>query len=88
METRAALVKEWIIDKAQETAMNYNTFIDYERNEAGTRQLYNGSLKVLVDEIISETEKAVQVRVSTGAVLGSCKGWKLWVPKSCISFVD
>ena len=79
-------VKAWVIDKAQQTATRYNCFIDYaERDEMGKRVERNGFIKVIVEEKLAETEKAIQVRLSTGAVVGSCKGWTVWIPKSQIA---
>lgn len=80
-------VKAWVIDKAQLTATRYNCFIDYSRrNEAdGRRVEEDGYTYVIADEIISETEKAMQVKLRTGSVVGSYKGWKLWIPKSQIA---
>lgn len=77
-------VKEWIIDKAQETASGYNCFIDYaERDEVlGCAKVVDGYIKVQVEEVLKETEKAVYVRLHTGDVVGSIKGWKVWIPKS------
>ena len=79
-------VKAWVIDKAQETARKYNCYIDYaRRNENGTRVEENGYIYVLVEESLAETEKAVQVKLSTGKVVGSFKGWTMWIPKSQIA---
>lgn len=78
-------VKEWVIDKAQQTARSYNCWIDYERTEDGTAKREDGCIIVYVDEMISESEKAIQVRLRTGDVVGSVKGWKLWIPKSQIA---
>lgn len=79
-------VKAWVIDKAEETAAYYNCFIDYaERDELGRRIENNGFIKVIVEEVLGETEKAIQVRLQTGAVVGSTNGWKLWIPKSQIA---
>ena len=77
-------VKEWIIDKAQDTAARYNCYIDTEKREdgMGTKVSKDGFVKVYVLELLSETEKAVQVRLDTGGVVGSNLGWKLWIPKS------
>lgn len=77
-------VKEWIIDKAQSTATAYNCFIDCKKDENGMDIVEDGFVTVFVEEMISESEKAIQVRLQTGAVVGSYKGWKLWVPKSQI----
>lgn len=78
-------VKEWIITKAQQTAGSYNCFIDYaerdEHTEAPTVDA-DGFLTVIAEEVIKETEKAVQVRLQTGDIVGSMKGWTLWIPKS------
>lgn len=82
---RTIRVSEWFITKAQKSASAYNTFIDYERNEEGLVMVINGKVTVFVDEYIAETEKAVKVRLQTGAVVGSVKGWTLWVPKSQIA---
>lgn len=77
-------VKKWIIDRAQETAGRYNTYIDYARQEDGAALVEDGYITVLVREVLKETEKAVQVLLDTGDVVGSYKGWKVWVPKSQI----
>lgn len=79
-------VKEWFVDKTQETAKRYNMWIDVDsRNELGMIVAdENGYVKVMAQEVISETEKAVQVILSTGFVDGSAKGWKTWIPKSVI----
>jgi len=82
-------VKEWVIEKAQQTAGSYNCYIDYERDENnhGLALRENGYITVYVEEFLSESEKAMQVRLSTGSVVGSYKGWKLWIPKSQIGGV-
>lgn len=78
-------VKEWIIDKAQETASRYNVYINFERNENGMVLIEDGYMTVFVEEEIKETEKAIQVRLASGDVVGSVNGWKLWIPKSQIA---
>ena len=81
------IVKEWVITKAQQTASCYNCFIDYERDESsglGIAKRENGCITVYAEEILNESEKAIQVRLRTGDVVGSVKGWKLWIPKSQI----
>lgn len=79
-------VKAWVIDKAQQTASHYNCFIDYaRRNDSGTRVEEDGFIYVIAEEVIAETEKALHVRLATGDVVGSYKGWKLWIPKSQIA---
>ncbi len=88
MERAFIKVKEWFVDKQQDVARGYNVYIDYERNEHGTKLIEDGYLTVMVDEWISESEKAIQVRLSSGAVVGSVKGWKTWIPKSVILSVE
>lgn len=77
-------IKEWFYNKTESTSSSYNTFIDFERNEDGTAKIEDGYMTVFVQETISESEKAIQVVLSTGAVVGSGKGWKVWIPKSVI----
>lgn len=72
-------VKEWVINKAQDTATRYNVFIDY------ATRINEVESKPLVEEVLKETEKAIQVRLSSGDVIGSYKGWTLWIPKSQIT---
>lgn len=87
MENKRQLlkVKQWVIEKAQETASKYNTFIDYKRDESTeihTALVEDGYITVYVDEVLKETEKAVEVKLATGEVIGSYKGWNVWIPKS------
>ena len=85
MEKGYIKVKEWFISNTQVTARRYNTWIDvYSRDENGTIKAENGYLTVKITEVLSESEKAVQVILSTGDVVGSIKGWKIWIPKSVI----
>lgn len=86
MERGFIRVKEWFVDKASNTAKAYNCFIDlYDRDELGIAKVVDGYVKVFVDEVLGESEKAVQVVLRTGDIVGSVKGWKCWIPKSCIA---
>ena len=79
-------VKEWIIDKAQQTARAYHCWISYaRRDEDGRPTREDGCVYVWIEEEISETEKAIHVRLATGEMDGSVKGWKVWIPKSQIA---
>lgn len=79
-------VKSWVINKAQQDASRYNCFFTYaERDENGAAITDGEYTKVVIEEVIAETEKAVQVRLQTGDVIGSSNGWKLWIPKSQIA---
>ena len=85
MKEGLANVKEWFIDKQQDTATRYNCFIDiFTRDEDGKEIAIDGYVTVSFEEIIKESEKAVQVVLRTGDVVGSGKGWKVWIPKSVI----
>ena len=85
MKTGCVKVKDWFIDKQQETATRYNCFIDiFSRDDIGKTIAIDGYYIVSFEEILNETEKAVQVVLRTGDVIGSFKGWKTWIPKSLI----
>lgn len=79
-------IKDWFLDKTQDTARRYNMWIDvFSRDEeTGMEISIDGYKSVRVQEVLKETEKAVQVVLSTGDVVGSIKGWKTWIPKSVI----
>lgn len=76
-ERQYITIKEWFYDKTEKISGDYNCFINKE-------DLGNELVRVLVEEVLEETEKAVQVRLATGEVVGSYKGWKTWIPKSVI----
>lgn len=80
-------IKDWFLDKTQDTARRYNTWIDvFSRDEeTGMEISIDGYKSVRVQEVLKETEKAVQVVLSTGDVVGSIKGWRTWIPKSVIA---
>ena len=85
MEVGYVKVKQYVINKAEETSRRYNTWIDiYSRDDKGSVVIEDGYVTVMVQEVISESEKAVQVILSTGDIVGSTKGWKTWIPKSAI----
>ncbi len=77
-------IREWFYDKISTTAKCYNTFIDFKRGADGTSEVVDGYITVFVSEKIAESEKAIKVRLESGAVVGSYKGWETWVPKSVI----
>lgn len=77
-------IKDWFYKKTSDVAKSYNTFIDFARNEDGMCKVEDGYITVVVEEVISESEKAIQVRLASGESVGSYKGWKTWVPKSVI----
>lgn len=78
-------IKEWFYEKTQDTATRYNTFIDTDRDENGYTKVEDGFVTVFALEILAESEKAMQVLLGTGSVVGSVKGWRTWIPKSVIA---
>ena len=81
-ERQFITIKGWFLNKTQATASAYKCFINiYNRDENG---IIPENTQVLVEEVIAESEKAVQVRLATGEIDGSAKGWKTWLPKSVI----
>lgn len=74
-------MKRWIYDKISEDAKRYNTFIDVEHVNGYYADTEKDTVKA-IGEILKETEKAIQVKFSTGSVVGSYKGWTAWLPKS------
>lgn len=77
-------VKAWFIDKQESISRGYNTYIDAKRDEDGMIIEEDGYVTVF-GEVLKESEKAIQVELMTGEVVGSYKGWKCWVPKSVIA---
>lgn len=81
-------VKEWVIDKAQDVAGGYDIWIDYARRRDDITKLpvvEDGYVYVKVLDVLKETEKAIQVHLASGEVVGSMNGWKMWIPKSQIA---
>lgn len=83
-------LKSWFYDKTEDTAKVYNVFIDYTRRnpDLGTRYEEDGCVFVNVEEVLGESEKAMKVRLSSGAIDGSVKGWTTWIPKSVFTIVE
>ena len=85
-----AKIKEWFFDKIQETAGQYSCYINViSRNNDGMIIAdTDGYVTVEVDEIIKESDKAVQMKLATGDIEGSYNEWKTWVPKSVIGGIE
>ena len=82
---RKLKIKEWFYEKTQDTAARYNCFVDTDRDENGCTKVEDGFVTVHVLEILAESEKAIQVLLDTGSIVGSVKGWRTWIPKSVIA---
>lgn len=80
-------IKNWLLEQVQQKAKHYDVYIDEERTEQGALKLTDGFATV-VGEILSETEKAVKVLLSSGKIVGSYKGWETWLPKSCVIVLE
>lgn len=79
-------IKEWFLNKEQDKASTYNMFFNIEsRNENGEITTDENGFVSVVAEIISESEKAIKIKIETGANLGSTKGWTTWIPKSLMA---
>jgi len=76
-------VKEWFAEKIQREASRYDMWIDFEYKN-GQSNMENGLVTIKVFEKLAETEKAIKVKLETGYVVGSVKGWTTWIPKSVI----
>ena len=82
-------IKEWLERKIQDEAARYNmwlnvAYIKIEGTDIDIIDNHGGYITVYPEEIIRETEKAIYVRLATGHIDGSSKGWKCWLPKSAI----
>lgn len=88
MNTGIMKVKAWVIEKAQNEAKRYNIWFNIPecgRDADGMHIITSdGYDHIIVEEILSETDKAVKVRIATGWTDGSSKGWTAWIPKSQI----
>ena len=76
-------VKEWFFDKVYEEATKYHIYLNVEYKVVnGIEMLDHTTLRV--DEVLKETEKAVQVVLDAETKSGSYHSWKTWIPKSVI----
>ena len=76
-------VKEWFFDKVYEEAKKYHIYLNGEYKDVnGIEMLDHTTLRV--DEVLKETEKAVQVVLDAETESGSYHSWKTWIPKSVI----
>lgn len=80
-------IKEWFENKIQMEASRYNMLFNVKYTEInGIRQMdtTDGYVTVEIEEVIKETEKAMQIKIATGHIDGSTKGYTTWIPKSVI----
>lgn len=78
-------VKKWFYEKTDDIAKTYNTFIDYERGYDDMINVVDGFVTLYAREVLGESDKAIKVCLESGAVVGSCKGWTTWIPKSVLA---
>lgn len=83
-------IKEWIANKINEEAHGYNIAINIDNiREWGTtaRVDENGFMEVYVEEKLSETEKAIKVKLEATKLDKDMTEttWTTWIPKSQIA---
>ena len=79
-------VKKWFYEKTASAAASYNVYIDFARQEDGTIAVTDDTVTLYAREVLAESEKAIKVCLESGAVVGSCKGWTVWLPKSLVTY--
>ena len=78
-------IKVWFYNKLSEEAKKKNCFINYScNNELGISQMKGDEFVEVSGQKLRESEKAVQMNLSTGLFGGSDNGWNCWIPKSVI----
>ena len=76
-------VKEWFFDNVYGEATKYHIYLNVEYKVVnGIEMLDHTTLRV--DEVLKETEKAVQVVLDAETESGYYHSWKTWIPKSVI----
>ena len=76
-------VKEWFFDKVYEEAKKYHIYLNGEYKVVNGIEMLD-HITLRVDEVLKETEKAVQVVLDAETESGSYHSWKTWIPKSVI----
>ena len=76
-------VKEWFFNKVYEEAKKYHIYLNGECKVVNGIEML-GHTTLRVDEVLKETEKAVQVVLDAETESGSYHSWKTWIPKSVI----
>lgn len=84
MESKTTIkVKEWFFNKVYEEAKKYHIYLKGEYKFVNNVEMLDHTI-LRVDEVLKETEKAVQVVLDAETESGSYHSWKTWVPKSVI----
>lgn len=82
-------MKEWFYDKIQEKASSYNIYLDHLDDDEGHRaKVEEGYVAIMIEEFLGESEKATHLKLASGLIVGSSKGWDTWIPKSVISALE
>ena len=76
-------VKEWFFGKVYEEAKKYHIYLNGEYKVVNDIEMLDHTT-LRVDEVLKETEKAVQVVLDAETESGSYHSWKTWIPKSVI----
>lgn len=84
MESKTTIkVKEWFFNKVYEEAKKYHIYLKGEYKFVNNVEMLDHTI-LRVDEVLKETEKAVQVVLDAETESGSYHSWKTWIPKSVI----
>lgn len=84
MESKTTIkVKEWFFNKVYEEAKKYHIYLKGEYKFVNNVEMLDHTI-LRVDEVLKETEKAVQVVLDAETESGSYHPWKTWIPKSVI----
>lgn len=84
MESKTTIkVKEWFFNKVYEEAKRYHIYLKGEYKFVNNVEMLDHTI-LRVDEVLKETEKAVQVVLDAETESGSYHSWKTWIPKSVI----
>lgn len=80
-------IKEWLFDKINNEAKGYHMLLDGEyHDESGNRVLDHTSIHVI--EVLSETEKALRVKLECTTFGGHYHSYTTWLPKSQIISIE
>lgn len=84
MESKTTIkVKEWFFNKVYEEAKKYHIYLKGEYKFVNNVEMLDHTI-LRVDEVIKESEKAIQVVLDAETENGSYHPWKTWIPKSVI----
>lgn len=81
-------IKEWLFDRISAEAKSSDVWLTCVRDDKDMIDRSNGKVTVFFDELHGESAKALHVRLASGDVCGSYRGWTVWLPKSQAEIVE